>query len=285
VTTFAAVVVLTLAIAATTVVRMVKDETTPILFWLILVPATVSPMVSGWMALFPGPPASEAPLEPPNGRSTLTVPEGHDLIVSATIAPITPAQADNPEIQITNYVIKLAGGTWEQTLMGKIKRGSGSIVVSDGRDGKASLSSQAGGLTLLWGEDRQDRFRAEGLGVAQVWIGNWSGGAASAVSVQAVPGTPPRRVLLGMMAAFVGLAMLCDARFYTDRLTADFGVLSCASLFIAEQVTPDGGLRAILFTLGFAVIFGGILGKLLGAIAEAAIGVSRPEEEEEAVSD
>ncbi len=273
-TTFAAVIVLTIAIAATTVLRMVRNGTTPILFWLILVPAVVSPMVSGWMALFPGEPAAEAPLEPPNGRSTLSIPKGHDLIVSATIAEIGLADVDDPGIQLTDYVIKLSGTSWEQTLMGKIKRGAGSVRVSDGRDGKASLSTEPSTMTMLWGEDRQDRFRARGIGLSQVWIGNWSGGAASAVTVQAVPGTPSRRVLLGLMGVLVGLAILSDARLGTDRLAADFGVLTCASILIAEQVTPDGGIRAILFTLAFAVIGGGIVGKSLGALGEFFIGKS-----------
>ena len=78
-TTFAAIVVLSLGIAATTVKRMWTDGTTPILFWLMLLPATISPMVCGWMALFPGEVTSQAALEPPNGRGSFTIPEGHDL--------------------------------------------------------------------------------------------------------------------------------------------------------------------------------------------------------------
>lgn len=272
--TFAAVVVLTLGIAATTVVRMVQDGTTPVLFWLMLVPAVVSPMVSGWMALFPSGISAEADLEPPNGRSTLNVPPGHDLIVNATLSELGISEQDEPGKQLTHYVIKLSGGSWEQTLMGKIKRGAASVRVSDGLDGEASLSAEGTGVSVLWGEDRQDRFRAGGQGVAQVWIGNWSGGAASGVSVQAVSGTPPRTLLLGLMGLFVALAIVCDVRLGTDRLSADFAVLSCASLFLAEEVTPDGGLRAILILLGFAIIAGGIGGKFLGALAEGFLGRS-----------
>ncbi|GEM_PF-3398364 len=274
--TFAAIVILTLVIASTTVRRMWADDTKPVLFWLMLIPAAASPMVSGWMAIFPGDVADQAALEPPNGRGTFTIPADHDLIVNATLMDLGVSEVDDPDVAQTDYVIKLSGGSWEQTLMGKIKRGAGTVRVSDGLDGGASISTEGTGLAILWGEDRQDRFRAAGTGLSQVWIGNWHGRAASAVAVQAVPGTPPRSVLLGLMGLFVLLAVFCDARLGTDRLTADFAVLSCASLFIAEQVTPDGGLRAVLFTLGFAIIGGGIGGKMIGFVGEALIGKRTP---------
>ncbi len=277
-TTFAAVVLLTLLIASTTVRRMWIDGTTPGLFWLILVPAVASPMVSGWMAIFPGTPAAQAPLEPPNGRNSFTIPPGHDLIVDATLYELGVSEADDPDIATTDYVIKLTGGAWEQTLLGQIKRGAGTVRVSDGLDGGESISTEGTGLAVLWGEDRQDRFRAGGIGLTQVWIGNWHGRAASSVRVLAVKGTPPTRVLVGLLALFVFLAILCDARLGTDRLSADFAVLGTASLLIAENVTPDGGLRAVLFQLGFAIILGGIGGKALGAIGEAMIGRKRSEE-------
>ncbi len=276
-TTFAAIVVLSLGITATTVKRMWTDGTTPVLFWLMLLPAAASPMVCGWMALFPDGVTSQAALEPPNGRGSFTIPEGHDLIVNATLTDLGVSEADDPDIQLTDYVIKLSGGSWEQTLMGKIKRGAGTVRVSDGLDGGASISTEGTGLAVFWGEDRQDRFRAVGTGLSQVWIGNWHGRAASAVAIQAVPGTPPRDLLLGLLGLFVVLAIFCDARLGTDRLTADFAVLGCVALFTAETVTPDGGLRAVLFTLGYSIIAGGIGGKLLGAMGEAVLGRSEPE--------
>lgn len=278
-TTFAAILILSLGIAGTTVKRMWEDGTMPVLFWLMLIPATVSPIVCGWTAVFPGEVTSQAALEPPNGRGTFNIPEGHDLIVNATLMELGISEADDPDIQLTDYVIKLSGGSWEQTLVGKIKRGAGTVRVSDGLDGGASISTQGTGLAVLWGEDRQDRFRAVGTGLSQVWIGNWHGRAASAVAVQAVPGTPPRDLLLGLLALFVVLAIFCDARLGTDRLSADFAVLGCVALFIAETVTPDGGVKAVLFTLGYSIIAGGIGGKLLGAVGEALIGKARPEPE------
>ncbi len=252
--------------------RLVTHKTTPVLFWIILLPAVGAPLASGWMALFPGEAASECPLEPPNGRGTLQVPEGHDLLVTATIAPIGLAEADDPTVQSTDYVIKLAGGAWEQTLMGKVKRGAGSVRAADTMGGESSLSGEGTTLTLLWGEDRHDRFRAGGLGHAEVWLGNWYGGAASGVSVRAIPGTPPRIVLFPLVAVCCLLAIFCDARLGTDRLAGDIGVLTFASVFLAESVTPDGGLKAVLFTLGFAIIAGGVTMKTLGGIAEVVFG-------------
>ncbi len=249
--------------------RLVTNKTTPILFWLILVPATAAPLVSGWMALFPGPATASCPLEPPNGRGTVTVPAGHDLLVSATIAPIGISEAEDPTVQTTDYVIKLAGGSWEQTLMGKVKRGAGSVRAADTLGGEASVSSEGNTLTMLWGEDRQDRFRTGGLGHAEVWLSNWFGGAASNISVEVIPGTPPRVVLFPLLGVCCLIAIFCDARKGTDRLAGDIGVLTFASVFLAEQVTPDGGLKAVLFTLGFAVIVGGISMKTLGGLAEA----------------
>ena len=260
---------LAVLIGLTTARRMVLNESTPWLLWPVLLAAICVAPVTAYTALFPGDAVDSATVAAEDDEVSLTVPEGHALLVTGLMTPLTTASLEDEDYRRTNYVFKLSGA-WKQTVMGEVQRTSESVdaapsITIDVTDRVRAVEKPQ----VVWmGQNLQDRYRLSGSGEVTVSVHNWQGKAAEKLLLEVVKDTPPNDLLFGAAGLLGLLAIFCDVKLGTDRLSADVGFLTVVGYFIANGITPAGGMASTLMEFAGALISGGLTMGILGAIAE-----------------
>jgi hypothetical protein len=262
------IVAVTIPVLFSTARRMLTLRATPWLFWVVLLIAAPLPVISGYFAFFPGEPLESVQLEGPSGEARFDLPAGSDLLLTAILPDLLEVQIGDEDYRQTDYVLKLNGHDWKETVLDEFKRGDDAPGKNLELDGRADVMGEGSRQTPWIGEDIQTRYRPAGVGKTRAVIHNWSGGAATGIQIDVVRGGIPHGVLIGLIFLLGGLALVCDTRMGTDRLATDVGFFTFAALLIARSATPLGGGRDALFLSGTGLIFGGITFLVAGRIAE-----------------
>jgi len=261
--------VLAVLIGLTTARRMMLNESTPWLLWPVLLAAIAVAPATAYTALFPGDAVDAATVAAEKDSVTLDVPEGHALLVTGVMTPLTTAALEDEDYRRTNYVFKLSG-PWKQTVTGEVQRTSESVdaapsITIDVTDRVRAVEKPQ----VVWmGQNLQDRYRLSGAGEVTVTVHNWQGKAAEKLLIEVVKDTPPNKALLGGAGLLCLLAVFCDVKLGTDRLSADVGFLTVVGYFIANGITPAGGMASTLMEFAGALITGGLSMGIVGAVAE-----------------
>lgn len=266
-------ITLVAVIGLSTTRRMVMNGSTPWLLWPVLLAAMAVAPVTAWTALFPGPAADSAAVSAEGDAVSLEVPEGHALLVTGDLVPLEEVDLEDEAYRKTSYVLKLDGGEGRQSISGEVVRTAETAgPVESYDDGQDSARAVAAPRVLWLGQNIQARYRLDSTGEVALSVYNWHGMAARRLVLEVVPDTPSDGVLLAVVAALSLLAIVCDARLGTDRLSADVGFLSVTGPFIAHNITPAGGLGSTLFHFAAALVVGGLSVGLLGSLAERLFG-------------
>jgi len=260
---------LAVLIGLTTARRMVLNESTPWLLWPVLLASICVAPATAYTALFPGEVVDSATVAAEDDTATLTVPEGHALLVTGLLVPLSTAGLEDEDYLRTNYVFKLSG-PWKQTVVGEVQRTSESVdatpsITIDVTDRVRAVEKPQ----VVWmGQNLQDRYRLNGAGEMKVTVHNWQGKAAETLLLEVVKDTPPNKLLLGAAGLLGLLALFCDVKLGTDRLSADVGFLTVVGYFIANGITPAGGMASTLMEFAGALVTGGLTMGIAGAVAE-----------------
>jgi len=230
----------------------------PLVVPLMLVAGALPAWVS-WQVLAPGPPVATARLSALHDEAQLELPPGTALMVTAELG-LAPLEM-KPEDQKTNYAIQVRGSGWEDALAGEIKRETDPEGPSIDPLGDPAVREQGQRRATRLGEDLQDRHDVSGAGAASLKVTNWSGKAARALVIEAVPAPLPSATLwIGVVVlTLAGLAI--ELRKNAESLASWLAFLSSWAVFLRDGVTPLDDWQEVAMALAPAGLFG------FGAIA------------------
>ena len=270
---------------------LAERKAQPFVGAVLLIIAGSIPGYVGWKTLQP------AHMDPATGpyqakvsqqitEATLEIPEGHALLVTATLVDLEEDETDPQKLK-TAYNLKVRGSNWEQSASGLIKRdsaGADDAVDVGGAGVRESGRKRSGRL----GEDLQDRFEFRGSGAVQLDVTNWSGTAAETLDLEVVEAPPPKSLLWGAVVLLSVIALMLEVRFGADQLAGNVAFLALWAVFLRDGVTPlDGWQEISKAVLPSALLGWGAVGGIayLGVKAMTSAGrkdEDDAEEEEEA---
>lgn len=227
---------------------LMERKAKPLLGALLLLIAGSIPGYVGWKTLQP------AHMDPATGpyqakvsqqitEAQLDIPEGHALLVTATLVDLEEDETDPQKLK-TAYNLTVRGSNWEQSASGLIKRdsaGADDAVDVGGAGVRESGRKRSGRL----GEDLQDRFEFRGSGAVKLDVTNWSGTAAETLDLEIVEAPPPKSLLWGAVVLLSLIALVLEVRFGADQLAGNVAFLALWAVFLRDGVTPLDGWQEI----------------------------------------
>lgn len=265
---------------------LMERKAKPLVGALLLLIAGSIPGYVGWKTLQPShmDPATgpyQAKVSQQITEAQLEIPEGHALLVTATLVDLEEDETDPQKLK-TAYNIKVRGSNWEQSASGLIKRdsaGADDAVDVGGAGVRESGRKRSGRL----GEDLQDRFEFRGSGAVQLDVTNWSGTAAETLDLEIVEAPPPKSLLWGAVVLLSLIALVFEVRFGADQLAGNVAFLALWAVFLRDGVTPlDGWQEISKAVLPSALLGWGAIGGIayLGVKAMTSGGSKETVEEE-----
>lgn len=263
-----AAVIIVAVISLVVVLRLRRLQEMRAFNWLVvptLLVAAAMPSYVAWKVLDPAPAVGSGlytgKVSPVVDKATIDIPEGHALLVTATLGE----ESEDPASERTAYSLKVKGTGWEQSASGIIKRkgaGAGPGVSLGGED-----ITDANRRPSRLGEDLQDRYEFHGSGTATIEVTNWSGTAATTLDLEVIEAPPPALwlwcglVLVSLMGIFV------EAKYGADQFAGDAAFLAMWAIFLRDGVTPLDDWQEVAKALMPAVLLGMLAIGGLGYIA------------------
>ncbi len=271
-------VVLATIIAA--VRRLADRGTLPLAVWPLFLAAGLMPAFIAVQVLDPGPPIESATVRKLGDTAALTIPEGHAILVTATLLDLEP---DEPNSGKTDYSLNLQGDGWQEAASGIIKRKvdpDGPDVDLDHGQGIRETGKRRSGK---WGEDLQDRIELDHVGDVQIEVRNWNGNAAAALNLDVVKAPIPAEIAWGLVAVITLGGLVLEVWKECDQLAADLAFMASYGVFLRDGVTPLDDFQEVGFAVAPAFLFGylGIYGVSWLAVKYTSSAQAEPEPEPE----
>lgn len=230
-----------------TVQRLRDMSQTPILAWVVVLAATVSPLYVATTVLQPGEPVETARVSAVQDTVSLNIPPGHSLMITAELS-------EDEEQSKTSYAMRVNGDGWFDSFAGTIKRSGGGEddldLIADQTIGESGRR-RSGAVS----EDLQERFDLGHDGPIELTVTNYQGGAAEALAVEVVKGPPPLSILWAITGLVVVLGLIAELRQGCEKFAGDMAAMACyAALMPQSGITPLDNLRGIAFA-GLGAIF------------------------------
>ena len=267
--TYSMVVLVSIGVATTTIVRMRAAARVPAMFWVLFLMSLSVPLVVGWIVNFPKEVSTEIKeLRVEKKSISLTIPQGHSLMING-IPSSEVLDPSDPQSFKTDYALHIEGiynnQIWTQSITGAMER------KSDQDDSKIKIKQLEGEkISGNSGEDRsvglqdnvQDRFELRHPGDMQVTLKNYEGKAIDGLSFQVVTSPPPNMVLwaIGIFFSFVGVYY--ESWKHCDKVAGDIAFLAFYGLFLSQEIAPLDGIKGMLmaalpaFFMGYAPVAG-----------------------------
>lgn len=253
----AAAVIIIAVIALVVVLRLRRLQEMRAFNWLVvptLLVAAAMPSYVAWKVLDPAPAVGAGTyvgkVSPVVDKTTIDIPEGHALLVTATLGE----ESEDPASERTAYSLKVKGDGWEQSASGTIKRKSAGQGpdISTGGEGLTDAQRRPSRL----GEDLQDRFEFHGSGSATIEVTNWSGTAATTLDLEIVEAPPPAALLWVGVVLVSLLGIFVEAKYGADQFAGDAAFLAMWAIFLRDGVTPLDDWQEVAKALLPAVLLG-----------------------------
>lgn len=236
--------------------------------WLVLILAFSAPLATGWRSLNPGQSVDTLSLEEIRKSGKLDIPAGHVILATGELIEASENE-DEVDIskQLTRYALDLTGEGWNQSIAGVVYRVAKAGASID-PDGRAGIQSTGGFRLWGTGKDFQTRFWPIGQGQTEIKATTWDGQAITALRLDVVPSPPPQNLIWPVVIALGVLALVSDTFLGSDHLAIDIGFLAFPCYFITQEVTPESGLREVIFALSSGALVGGLSLGFAGYILE-----------------
>lgn len=233
----------------------------------LMLAAGALPAWVSWQVLAPGPPIASARVSALHDEAQLELPPGMALMVTAELG-IAPLEM-KPDDQKTNYAIQVRGAGWEDALAGEIKRETDPEGPSIDPLGDPAVREQGQRRATRLGEDLQDRHDVSGAGTASLKVTNWSGKAARALVIEAVPAPLPSATLWIGVIGLTLAGLIIELRKNAESLASWLAFLSSWAVFLRDGVTPLDDWQEVAMALAPAGLFG------FGAVAGLTYGAMK----------
>ncbi len=124
--TYSVVVLVSVGVATTTIVRMRAAARVPTMFWLLFLISLSVPLAVGWMVNFPQTVSTEVKeLRVEKQSISINIPQGHSLLIDA-IPSSQELDPSDPQSFKTDYALQIKGiynnQIWTQTITGAMER-------------------------------------------------------------------------------------------------------------------------------------------------------------------
>lgn len=262
---------------------LLERKAQPVLGAILLILAGSIPAYVGMKTLQP------AHLDPATGpyqakvsqqitEASLEIPDGHALLVTATLVDIDEDETDPQKLK-TAYNLKVRGERFEQSASGLIKRDSAGAddAVDVGGAGVRETGRKRSGRL---GEDLQDRFEFRGSGPVELTVTNWSGTAAETLDLEIVEAPPGKALLWAAVVVLSLIGLLLEVRFGADQLAGNVAFLALWAVFLRDGVTPlDDWQEISKAVLPSALLGWGAVGGLAYLGVKASVSASKKAEE------
>ena len=180
--TYSVVVLVSVGVATTTIVRMRAAARVPTMFWILFLISLSVPLAVGWMVNFPEQVSTEVKeLRTEKQSVSVNIPQGHSLLINA-IPSSKELDPSDPQSFKTDYALQIEGiynnQIWTQTITGAMER------KSEQDDKKVKIKQLEGEkISNNSGEDRtvglqeniQDRFDVRHPGDMNITLKNYEG--------------------------------------------------------------------------------------------------------------
>lgn len=267
---FLIIVVLVLVMSLSSINRMRGAANVPVVFWFALLMSAGACIFSGWLVLNPGEPLSTASIAKAKDHVSLSIPAGHEVLVTAVL---TPENSKDPSNAKTSYTLKLQGleprdeqgqrRDWKQAISGTISRenaDSGPDVSAFEGQGVSDATKQRNASGL---ESLQDRFRLVGVGDTDILVSNYQGTAASELKIDVIPALPKPMILWGFGVLMTVLGIYLEGVKKCEQVAGEIGALALFPIFLCDSITPlDSWMQT-----GLSFVPGFFLGALAGGAA------------------
>ena len=267
--TYSVVVLVSIGVATTTIVRMRAAARVPTMFWLLFLTSLSVPLGVGWMVNFPEEVSTEIKeLRAEKQSVSINIPEGHSLLINA-IPSSKELDPSDPQSFKTDYALQIEGiynnQIWTQTITGAMER------KSDQDDNKVKIKQLEGEkISSNSGEDRtvglqeniQDRFNVRHPGDMNITLKNYEGKVIDGLSFQVVTSPPPNMVLWGIGIFFSIVGVYYESWKKCDKVAGDIAFLAFYGLFLSQEIAPLDGIKGMLmaalpaFFMGYAPVAG-----------------------------
>ena len=267
--TYSVVVLVSIGVATTTIVRMRAAARVPTMFWLLFLTSLSVPLGVGWMVNFPEVVSTEIKeLQAEKQSVSINIPDGHSLLINA-IPSSKELDPSDPQSFKTDYALQIEGiynnQIWTQTITGAMER------KSDQDDNKVKIKQLEGEkISNNSGEDRtvglqeniQDRFNVRHPGDMNITLKNYEGKAIDGLSFQVVTSPPPNMILWGIGIFFSIVGVYYESWKKCDKVAGDIAFLAFYGLFLSQEIAPLDGIKGMLmaalpaFFMGYAPVAG-----------------------------
>lgn len=267
--TYSVVVLVSVGVATTTIVRMRAAARVPTMFWILFLISLSVPLAVGWMVNFPEQVSTEVKeLRAEKQSVSVNIPQGHSLLINA-IPSSKELDPSDPQSFKTDYALQIEGiynnQIWTQTITGAMER------KSEQDDKKVKIKQLEGEkISNNSGEDRtvglqeniQDRFDVRHPGDMNITLKNYEGKAIDGLSFQVVTSPPPNMVLWGIGIFFSIVGVYYESWKKCDKVAGDIAFLAFYGLFLSQEIAPLDGIKGMLmaalpaFFMGYAPVAG-----------------------------
>ena len=267
--TYFVVVLVSVGVATTTIVRMRAAARVPTMFWLLFLISLSVPLAVGWMVNFPQTVSTEVKeLRVEKQSISINIPQGHSLLIDA-IPSSQELDPSDPQSFKTDYALQIKGiynnQIWTQTITGAMER------KSDQEDKKVKIKQLEGEkISNNSGEDRtvglqeniQDRFNVRHPGEMNITLKNYEGKAIDGLSFQVVTSPPANMVLWAIGIFFSIVGVYYESWKKCDKVAGDIAFLAFYGLFLSQEIAPLDGIKGMLmaalpaFFMGYAPVAG-----------------------------
>ena len=267
--TYSVVVLVSVGVATTTIVRMRAAARVPTMFWILFLISLSVPLLVGWMVNFPQYVSTEVTeLRAEKQSVSINIPEGHSLLINA-IPTTKELDPSDPQSFKTDYALQIEGiyknQIWTQTLTGAMER------KSEQDDKKVKIKQLEGEkISGNSGEDRtvglqeniQDRFDVRHPGDMNITLKNYEGKAIDGLSFFVVTSPPPNLVLWVIGIFFSVVGVYYESWKKCDKVAGDIAFLAFYGLFLSQEIAPLDGIKGMLmaalpaFFMGYAPVAG-----------------------------
>ena len=124
---YAVIVLLSVVVATTTILRMRKSASVPTLFWITMLLSLANPIFVGWVVNYPEAEIETVELKKEKESVSLNVPESYSLMITAIPSSEKLDPSDEKSYK-TDYALQIEGMNdnkiWTQTVTGAMERKS-----------------------------------------------------------------------------------------------------------------------------------------------------------------
>lgn len=220
--------------------------------WIALFSSALLPIAQGWMVLHPGEAVESIEVHALHDPISLTVPEGHALLVETELG-----DEDAREAGVGHYAFGINGAGWNQKAVIEVRRKIGGRTSDGAMTGEQSIGGRARRGAV--GEDLAQRIPLQGAGDITGEVSLWKGGAADSLRLSVVPGGLPQRTLWSVAALFGVIGLIAEVRARAVQASGDIAFFAVFAALLAGDVTVADGVPDI----ARAAAVGGLVGWLL----------------------